>query len=222
MRLNLLIDLITASGVCDDNFGAREIGTLYNLAMMTQVDEIHKTRHMDMRFIEFVELLARVADKAITRKTQEFVGRDPNAAGAAGALEGGTPPPSNMASSIKKQTQRSGNVSGNATPKDRSKSAPREGEASKVTSKKTSKPPSRAKARRSQERVADASNEDLVNIAKFESKGATDDSPLQLKSQMSFRDPQKADDALIQLKPMDGRGLGSPQPGLEHKYQSSP
>lgn len=29
------IDLITNSGVIDDNFGAREIGTIYNLAMMT-------------------------------------------------------------------------------------------------------------------------------------------------------------------------------------------
>ena len=43
-----------------------------------------------MRFIEFVESLARVADKAITRKTQEFVGRDPSQSGVAGALEGGT------------------------------------------------------------------------------------------------------------------------------------
>ena len=35
MRLNRFIDLVTASGVCDDNFGAREIGVIYNLAMMT-------------------------------------------------------------------------------------------------------------------------------------------------------------------------------------------
>ena len=88
MRLNRLIDLITASDVCDDNFGAREIGVIYNLSMMTQVDEIHNTRHMDMRFIEYVEVLARVADKAITRKTQEFVGRDPAESGVAGAIEG--------------------------------------------------------------------------------------------------------------------------------------
>ena len=69
MRLNRFIDLITASGVCDDNFGAREIGAIYNLSMMTQVDEIHNTRHMDMRFIEFVEAISRVADKAMTRRT---------------------------------------------------------------------------------------------------------------------------------------------------------
>ena len=65
------------SGVCDDNFGAREIGPLYNLAMQTSLDEINSTRHMDMRFNEFVEALARVADKAIHRDTQEFpVDRD--------------------------------------------------------------------------------------------------------------------------------------------------
>ena len=69
MRLNKFIELITASGVCDDNFGAREIGVIYNLSMMTQVDEIHNTRHMDMRFIEFVEAVSRVADKAMSRKT---------------------------------------------------------------------------------------------------------------------------------------------------------
>lgn len=57
------------SGVCDDNFGAREIGPLYNLAMQTNMDEINQTRHMDMRFIEFVEALARVADKAIHHNT---------------------------------------------------------------------------------------------------------------------------------------------------------
>ena len=95
IRLNKLMDLISASGVCDDTFGVKEIGTIYNLSMMTQVDEIHSTRHMDMKFIEFVETLARIADKAVTRKTQEFMGRDPSASGAAGVMEGGTGAPSN-------------------------------------------------------------------------------------------------------------------------------
>ena len=91
MRLNRFIDLITASGVCDDNFGAREIGVIYNLSMMTQVDEIHNTRHMDMRFIEFVEAIARVADKAMTRKTQEYLGRDPSQSGITGPGTSKTP-----------------------------------------------------------------------------------------------------------------------------------
>ena len=64
--------MITNSGVCDDNFGAREIGPLFNLAMQTNMDEINKVRHMDMQFIEFVEALARIADKAVTHNTVEF------------------------------------------------------------------------------------------------------------------------------------------------------
>ena len=41
LRLTRYIELITMSGVCDDNFGAREIGPLYNLAMQTNMDEIN-------------------------------------------------------------------------------------------------------------------------------------------------------------------------------------
>jgi len=103
MRHNKLIDLITESGVIDDSFGAKEIGVIYNLSMMTQVDEIHSTRHMDMRFIEFVESIARVADKAITRSTQEFVGRDPSQSGIQGAIDGTSNlSASKLASSVKK------------------------------------------------------------------------------------------------------------------------
>ena len=65
LRLTRLIELVTMSGVCDDNFGAREIGPLFNLAFQTKIDEIRSTRHIDMAFIEFVECLARIADKAV-------------------------------------------------------------------------------------------------------------------------------------------------------------
>ena len=40
IRLTRLIELVTLSGVCDDNFGAREIGPLFNLAKQTHIDEI--------------------------------------------------------------------------------------------------------------------------------------------------------------------------------------
>ena len=36
---------------------------MYNLAMMTQVDEIEKDRHINMIFVEFLEAVVRVADK---------------------------------------------------------------------------------------------------------------------------------------------------------------
>ena len=35
MAMSEFIDLVTRSGVIDDNFGAREIGVIYNLSMMT-------------------------------------------------------------------------------------------------------------------------------------------------------------------------------------------
>jgi len=77
MRLTRFIEMITMSGVCDDAFGAREIGPLFNLSIQTQVDEIFQTKHMDMTFLEFVEAVARIADKAVNHKTIEFpVDRD--------------------------------------------------------------------------------------------------------------------------------------------------
>ncbi len=57
------IEMVTDSGVVDDNFGTREISPLYNLAMMTQKNELDYDRHMNMVHTEFIEALARVADK---------------------------------------------------------------------------------------------------------------------------------------------------------------
>ena len=65
MSLAEFINLVTISGVVDDNFGAREIGTIFNLSMMTQVDEIKKERHCRMNFSEYLEAIARVADRVI-------------------------------------------------------------------------------------------------------------------------------------------------------------
>lgn len=65
MSLGEFIDLITITDVVDDNFGAREIGTIFNLSMMTQVDEINKERHCRMSFVEFLEAVSRVADRVI-------------------------------------------------------------------------------------------------------------------------------------------------------------
>lgn len=74
MRLNTFIELITATGVTSDQFGAREISQLFGISMQTHVDEIYSNGHMDMRFIEFVEAVARVADKALeTKKRKETV-----------------------------------------------------------------------------------------------------------------------------------------------------
>lgn len=66
MSMQEFIDMVTATKVVDDTFGAREIGVIYNVSMMTQVDEINKERHTRMQFVEFVEALSRVADRVIT------------------------------------------------------------------------------------------------------------------------------------------------------------
>ena len=63
LRLNQFIEIVVKSNVIDDNFGEREIGPLFGLSMMTQVDEIYSTRHINMQFIEFVEAVARVAER---------------------------------------------------------------------------------------------------------------------------------------------------------------
>jgi len=65
MSMNEFIDLVTQSGVIDDNFGAREIGVLFNLSMMTQIDEINRELHFQMHFIEFIEAMSRVADRVV-------------------------------------------------------------------------------------------------------------------------------------------------------------
>ena len=72
MCMNEFIDLINLSGVIDDNFGAREISVLFNLSMMTQIDEVNKERHYQMAFIEFVEALARVADRVMITKGEDY------------------------------------------------------------------------------------------------------------------------------------------------------
>lgn len=46
MSISEFIDLITFSGVVDENFTNKEIGSMFNLSMMTQVDEIYADRHL--------------------------------------------------------------------------------------------------------------------------------------------------------------------------------
>lgn len=65
MSISEFIDLITFSGVTDENFTNKEIGSMFNLSMMTQVDEVYDDRHLKMSFLEFVEAICRVADKVI-------------------------------------------------------------------------------------------------------------------------------------------------------------
>lgn len=60
---NLVIMTTSDEGL---NLTMREIGPLFNLSMMTQVDEINSERHCQMMFLEFVEAMCRVADRVIS------------------------------------------------------------------------------------------------------------------------------------------------------------
>jgi hypothetical protein len=55
--------MVQDSGVLNDKFSRNEVYPLWNLAMMTQVDEINNDRHLNMNFTELVEAICRVADK---------------------------------------------------------------------------------------------------------------------------------------------------------------
>ncbi len=55
--------MILDAGVVSDSFGQWEIGILYTISMMTQVDEIDKQVHMNMTLVEFIEAIAWVVDK---------------------------------------------------------------------------------------------------------------------------------------------------------------
>ena len=63
VSLEEFITMVTTSGVIDEDFGVREINGLYNLSMMSQVDEIHSDRHLEMYHLEFHEAICRVAEK---------------------------------------------------------------------------------------------------------------------------------------------------------------
>ena len=57
------IKLIGDSGVISDYFGAKDVGIVFNLSMMTQVNESTSERHLRMSYDEFIEAVARIADK---------------------------------------------------------------------------------------------------------------------------------------------------------------
>ena len=45
---------------------------LFNLSMMTQVDELEKDRFMSMKMVEFYEALCRVADKIPDENLKDY------------------------------------------------------------------------------------------------------------------------------------------------------
>lgn len=56
-------DIFRTSNLLDENFVERDIYLAFNMAMMTQVDELNSDRIFQMTFVEFLEALSRCADK---------------------------------------------------------------------------------------------------------------------------------------------------------------
>jgi len=55
--------LMADTQMYNDNCGERDATLAFNLAMMTQVDELNSDRIYQMQFVEFLEALSRIADK---------------------------------------------------------------------------------------------------------------------------------------------------------------
>lgn len=81
MSLDEFIEMMTEADLVDDHFGQREIGPLWALSMMTNRHELTSDRHLSMSFVEFLEALARCADKFSLQYIQDdfpnFPSRNP-------------------------------------------------------------------------------------------------------------------------------------------------
>lgn len=60
--LDELNKLAVDAGILNDNLVDRDIVVFFNMSMMTQVDELNSDRIFQMYFVEFLEMLARIAD----------------------------------------------------------------------------------------------------------------------------------------------------------------
>jgi len=61
--LEEFVTMLGNAGLLNEFFGNREAGPLWNLSMMTNTNEVASEKHLNMTFVEFLEALARVADK---------------------------------------------------------------------------------------------------------------------------------------------------------------
>lgn len=63
MMVDEFESIFVAAGLINDNFVGRDCYISFNSAMMTQVDELNKDRHLKAIFIEFLEAFCRACDK---------------------------------------------------------------------------------------------------------------------------------------------------------------
>lgn len=64
MSLEEFQDVCNQSGLVNEHFVSRNIDVCFNLAMMTQIDELSTRRHLQMSFVEFLEAICRGCDEA--------------------------------------------------------------------------------------------------------------------------------------------------------------
>ncbi|EGR30607.1 leucine rich repeat protein, partial [Ichthyophthirius multifiliis] len=57
----------------NDQFIEREVNLIFNLSMITQVDEINCDKHFQMCFQEFIEAISRLADRIINFKLKKLI-----------------------------------------------------------------------------------------------------------------------------------------------------
>ena len=55
--------MFSSAEIFSETFGSREIGIHFSLSKMTEINEVDFDKHMQMQFIEFLEAIARVAEK---------------------------------------------------------------------------------------------------------------------------------------------------------------
>ncbi|EAR90528.1 hypothetical protein TTHERM_00118760 (macronuclear) [Tetrahymena thermophila SB210] len=63
MNINEFIDMLRHFKLIDESFTEKDAQVTFNLSIMTQIDEINNDKFINMEFIEFIEALARIAEK---------------------------------------------------------------------------------------------------------------------------------------------------------------
>ncbi|OMJ72579.1 hypothetical protein SteCoe_28936 [Stentor coeruleus] len=73
MNLHEFRLMCNEAGLCNEEFILREIDMCFRQAMMTEVDEIKHSEHLEMVYVEFIEAFARMADQLYPDKFGEVL-----------------------------------------------------------------------------------------------------------------------------------------------------
>ena len=58
------LNFVKGSGLLNDQLETEALPLIYNISMMTQIDEVGSTRHLEATLVEFMEMVCRCADIA--------------------------------------------------------------------------------------------------------------------------------------------------------------